>query len=116
MNDGAPAKGRSSFSGGFGQFRGRVEAREERRPRRAKVGDDLALLLCAGEERLPPVQVLGTMEVAGGDRREPALGRPSVEVVPVEELPAVDETAEPAPVPRPAEGEARRDGPPTRAI
>jgi hypothetical protein len=87
----------------------RVDARQEGRPRRAEVGDDGPGVLRARKQRLPAVQVLRPVEVAVRDGRQAALGRPAVQVVPVEELPAVDAVAELPPVARPAERQPRRE-------
>src|SRR5205814_160541 len=58
--------------------------------RRAEVGEDRALVLRARKERLPGGEVLAPMDVARRDRGEPGLADPREELVPVEQLEAVD--------------------------
>ena len=62
-----------------------------RRLARAQVGDDLLLVLGAGQRGLPGREVLEAVEVAVRDDRQPRLGDPREEVVPVDELEAVDD-------------------------
>jgi hypothetical protein len=83
------------------------EAGERDRQPRAEVLDHGLLLMSAADQRLPCVEVLGAVEVAGRDRREPALRNPSEPVVAVEELEAVDGRGGPLGLGRPARGPAR---------
>src|SRR5262245_3082922 len=60
----------------------------------AQVVDDGALGCRAGEDRLPGDQVLGPVEVSGGDTAQAGSGDPREEVLPVDELVPVDEAGE----------------------
>jgi hypothetical protein len=78
-------------AGGLGA---RAERREVKPRRGAEAGDDLPLVARAGQERFPADEMLDPVEVAGRDGRQLRLGHPAVDLMPVDQLEAVDEAAE----------------------
>ena len=81
-----------------------LEARDVNGGGRSEVRENGRFTLRTWNDRLPVPQVLESMEVASRDIRKPRLGNPREDVMPVDELEAVDEWTQRCPL----EGEASR--------